>query len=140
MVKTCFKCGEEKPIEDFYRHSAMADGHLGKCKECTKKDVGERYALTRAIRASYERRRTQREERKANKAKYQQNSRRYNPQNNKARRDLFRAVANGKVIKSACEVCADDNTEAHHPDYLKPLDVRWLCRKHHLEEHGKIAY
>lgn len=26
-IKTCFKCGAEKPLTDFYRHAAMADGH-----------------------------------------------------------------------------------------------------------------
>ena len=39
MDKRCFKCNMVKPINDFYTHPRMKDGRLGKCKECTKKDV-----------------------------------------------------------------------------------------------------
>ena len=40
--KSCFKCTQLKPLSEYYKHKEMADGHLGKCKSCTKTDTLER--------------------------------------------------------------------------------------------------
>lgn len=44
-------------------------------------------------------------------------------------------VERGKIPKLPCEVCGSEKSEAHHNDYTKPLEVRWLCLKHHREHH-----
>ena len=40
-----------------------------------------------------------------------------------------------KLIKENCSICNSPDSEAHHPDYSKPLEVVWLCRLHHVELH-----
>ena len=78
-MKKCFKCEKTKPIGDFYDHPAMADGKLGKCKECSKVDVRTNRAKRRAYYSEYEKIRSQREERKRDAAANLQNSRKKNP-------------------------------------------------------------
>lgn len=51
---------------------------------------------------------------------------------------LCNAVYKGKIIRQACEVCGEAKTEGHHFDYSKPLEVRWLCHKHHVAEHVRL--
>ena len=46
-----------------------------------------------------------------------------------------RAIDSGKMSRKPCEVCGAEPSDAHHDDYSRPLEVRWLCRKHHNAEH-----
>lgn len=46
-------------------------------------------------------------------------------------------IKRGKITKLPCSICGNIESEAHHEDYDKPLDVIWLCREHHLELHKK---
>lgn len=59
-----------------------------------------------------------------------------NPEKHSAHLAMRNAVRSGKLIPSACEVCGSAKTEGHHDDYSSPLNVRWLCKKHHLDAHG----
>lgn len=52
-----------------------------------------------------------------------------------ARAKVNNAIASKRLIKQPCEVCQSFDVHAHHDDYTKPLEVRWLCRTHHEEWH-----
>ncbi len=55
-----------------------------------------------------------------------------------ARAYLHVYVRRGKVLRKPCEVCGELRAEPHHEDYRKPLVVRWLCVRHHMELEGKV--
>lgn len=52
---------------------------------------------------------------------------------------VAKAKREGVLTPQPCEVCGIVDTVAHHDDYRKPLDVRWLCGKHHMRHHADSA-
>ena len=136
MEKKCFKCGVVKPIEEFYAHPAMGDGHLGKCKECTKKDTKERTILHSDIVRAYDCARAKTKERIQYSVQHTKDWRLKNPEKYKAHCILNNALRDKKIIKSeSCQICGKQKKlQAHHYDYSKPLDVIWIC----AECHGQI--
>ena len=140
--KRCFKCEQIKPVTEFYAHPAMADGRLGKCKECTKSDVQKNYADKREQYSAYDRERQQQPYRRAKKLEYQRTARAKNPGKNHARAAVGRALRHGQITKPEhCSHCgATAELEAHHTDYSRPLDVLWLCFTCHREYgHGQTV-
>ena len=138
--KVCFKCLKELPITEFYKHSRMADGHLGKCRSCTKRDVVENYALRRDEKHAYDKMRFQTPERKAYQVEQQRKYRARHPQKFVAHQAVGKAIQSGRLIRGPCEVCGvTEKVQGHHDDYSKPLVVRWLCfrchRKHGHNQH-----
>jgi len=131
--KKCFKCEIELPLSDFYKHKQMADGHLNKCKKCTKSDVSvHRIDNIERIR-EYDRKRGNRQP-----EGYLIEFRDKYPNKYKAHTIVSNAIRGGKLFKEDCEVCdTDKDIHAHHDDYLKPLNVRWLCAAHHKQWHTK---
>lgn len=57
------------------------------------------------------------------------------PEQREAWKAVHRALREGVLVRLPCEVegCEVAETDAHHEDYAKPLEVTWLCRPHHNE-------
>jgi hypothetical protein len=146
--KTCFKCGDTKTRADFYAHPQMGDGLLGKCKECTKKDARKTRADKLDYYREYDRKRANLPHRVQAREQYHEwyvencsdrivaAHRAYhenNPDKKHAHITTGNAIRDGKLVRQPCEVCGKKKSEAHHEDYSKPLEVIWLCKKHHSE-------
>jgi len=140
-MKTCFKCGVEKPLSEFYEHKLMADGHLNKCKECTKRDVKmHRENNPEKVRAC-DRKRSKAKHRKEYAAKRQVKYRESFPEKYKANNAVTNAIRDGRIDRpNHCEMCGHPCTpHAHHWSYLEEhmLEVEWLCVVCHMQLHHK---
>jgi hypothetical protein len=135
-MKTCFKCGVEKPLTEYYKHPRMGDGHLNKCKECTKSDSQKTYEkITSTPELAIKERARQRLKEHNRRLQGKTKKYKYHKAKRPANIIMGNAVRKGTLVKKPCEVCGANKSHGHHEDYDRPLDVIWLCPRHHSDRH-----
>lgn len=139
-MKRCNGCDETKPLDQFYRRGRS---RTSRCKACMnarsaawKKAHPDRAReISRAACARHF---------KKSAARHRATIRRWeqrHPQARYAYLVVARALKRGRLIRAkACEECGGSGRlHAHHEDYARPLDVRWLCPPCHVAHHEKAA-
>lgn len=123
--RRCSMCKETKPLADFYPSKHTRDGRRAYCRKCWHEapSIQEAYRRYRRSKTFHDRLKRRRRD---------------DPEFR--RKDLVRkftgiAAELGIIKRQPCEVCGDPKVQAHHTDYAKPLEVRWLCKTHH-QSHG----
>jgi hypothetical protein len=110
-TQKCSTCHIEKELNDFQLDSGKPSGHDVICKSCRKEKRKDKKKQDNARRKAW-----------------------YHSHKNieKARYDAKYAFPNPK--ECAVEGCAEIG-ERHHLDYEFPLDIIWLCKRHHSMAH-----
>ena len=148
--KRCSICGEEKPLEDFHKNSYVKSGRLAKCKDWASKAYAKYREENRAKELA--RKRKYNREHKEERAQYKKEHyagitpatrahliewKKQNRDKLLAHKKVYNAIKRGKLVRMPCEICGTDSAvHAHHDDYSRPLDVIWLCQKHHRWIHS----
>jgi hypothetical protein len=132
--KYCRGCKETRPVSFFHPRKDRPCGYYASCRLC----VNKRGALYK--RKNFERIKQKFKPKKRPASKRMEDFQKMKekfPEKIMARTICRNAVALGKLKRLSCEECGEGKSQAHHEDYSKPLDVKWLCRKHHAIIHRK---
>lgn len=125
----CSDCKQTKSLNEFAKNRARPNGISHICKRC-------QLARNQKWKAGLSKKRLKLYQQRNNNAakKY-----RRNPETKikvAAHQMVWGAMKLGLLIRKPCEQCGAEPTDAHHDDYLKPLEVRWLCRSCHKAHHA----
>lgn len=141
MKTLCFKCKNRKELTSFYTHPEMSNGHIGKCKTCTKRDVLENRLKNLERIRLYDRERSKLPHRAEMHGKIRDAWRKEHPGGFRSHNKVRYALKSGRLKKpNCCSKCTIGGVrlDAHHPDYRKHLLIKWLCLPCHRVEHKSM--
>jgi len=148
-TKKCNTCGGIKDVSKFFKDRSKKDGLITQCKQC-KASTNARYKLNNRekileLKRKYYRANPDKYARWNYKTHTQKENerieyRRKNPDKYRAHTALNHAVERGGIIKpTVCEGCGKKcRLSGHHEDYMKPLDVIWVCAQCHADIHRSV--
>lgn len=124
MEKQCKKCKKIKPLDNFYKHKGMADGHVNTCKEC-KINYAKEYYIEKSKDENFLIK--ERERGKLKYAKYKYRS--------------FKKYSTSKLKNTNRDLKIPKGKHAHHWSYNAEhfRDVFILDRKTHSRIHTKMV-
>ena len=134
-MKCCRKCLTTQPDCNFAKAKKNKDGLDNMYKSCKNKAGRKHYDLN-SDRIKLQQRESYLESKGRKLVSVMQYQKDF-PNKVRAHRAVNDAIRRGKLKQLPCQVCGMLGTVAHHDDYLKPLQVRWLCPAHHAEWHTK---
>lgn len=140
MEKICFICNVKKPLQSFYAHSQMKDGHLNKCKECTKTQEKSRFSIKRKNSDFIEKEKERSREKYYRLYRYKK----INPLHKKNAMENYKNKYPEKIKAKnmSNKIVAPNNFEKHHWSYNldDAKDVIFLSKNDHYKAHRFIIY
>lgn len=135
LQKRCSKCKIVKPVSEFSLNRRKKIGLQSWCKSCIRV-VAVKYVRLPSVIAHRKKYLKEWHAKHPGKAAQYQAAKRPEPKSRSKAREAFKSAKKyGKIKSLPCVKCGNPKSEGHHHDYSKPLDVTWLCRKHHAELH-----
>ena len=141
-TKICFKCGELKPLSDYYKHPAMGDGHLNKCKACTKIDTKKRTDILTSTPEGLSKEKERHRE-KYHRLNYLEKHKPTFEMRKMATEKYKSKYPEKKLASNASQYIAiEDGKERHHWSYNKDhrKDIIQLTKEDHSTAHRFMVY
>lgn len=141
-MKKCFKCGIEKDLSEFYIHHRMKDGHLNKCKECTKEDSDKTYKQ-KSINPEFIKKENTRSRERYYRLNYAHKEKPSHKFRNKYMKSFFDKYPEKLLAaRKSQHINIPEGLEKHHWSYneIHYKDVLFLSKKDHCTAHRFMIY